>query len=153
MGSEMCIRDRETIGRVAAGSVAKQLLTKSSNTEILAWVKRIHDIEADIEANEVTFDEIEKNIVRCPNQSAADLMIARVESFGKEGDSCGGVIECIVRNPPAGLGMPVFDKLEADLAKALMSLPATKGFEVGSGFAGTYSVSYTHLTLPTILRV
>jgi len=116
---------RETIGRVAAGSVAKQLLTKSSNTEILAWVKRIHDIEADIEASEVTFDEIEKNIVRCPNQSVADLMIQRVEAIGKEGDSCGGVIECVVRNPPVGLGMPVFDKLEADLAKALMSLPAT----------------------------
>ncbi len=82
---------RETIGRVAAGSVAKQLLTKSSNTEILAWVKRIHDIEADIQPSEVTFDEIEKNIVRCPNQSVAKLMIQRVEAFGKEGDSCGGV--------------------------------------------------------------
>ena len=135
---------RETIGRVAAGSVAKQLLTKSAKTEILAWVKRIHDIEAEIHPSEVTFDEIEKNIVRCPNQSAADLMIQRVEAFGKEGDSCGGVIECVVRNPPIGLGMPVFDKLEADLAKALMSLPATKGFEVGSGFGGTYLKGSEH---------
>ena len=135
---------RETIGRVAAGSVAKQLLTKSSNTEILAWVKRIHTIEADIQANKVTFEEIEKNIVRCPDQSAAELMIERVQAFGKEGDSCGGVIECIVRNPPLGLGMPVFDKLEADLAKALMSLPATKCFEVGSGLEGTYLKGSEH---------
>ena len=135
---------RETIGRVAAGSVAKQLLTQSSNTEILAWVKRIHDIEADIEANKVTFDDVERNIVRCPDQVAADLMIQRVEALGKEGDSCGGVIECVVRNSPVGLGMPVFDKLEADLAKALMSLPATKGFEVGSGFGGTYMKGSEH---------
>ena len=135
---------RETIGRVAAGSVAKQLLAQSSNTEILAWVKRIHDIEADIKMNEITFDDIERNIVRCPDQLAADLMIKRVEDFGKEGDSCGGVIECIVRNPPIGLGMPVFDKLEADLAKALMSLPATKAFEVGSGFGGTYLKGSEH---------
>ena len=135
---------RETIGRVAAGSVAKQLLTKSSNTEILAWVKRIHTIEADIQANKVTFEEIEKNIVRCPDQSAAELMIERVQAVGKEGDSCGGVIECIVRNPPLGLGMPVFDKLEADLAKALMSLPATKCFEVGSGLEGTYLKGSEH---------
>ena len=135
---------RETIGRVAAGSVAKQLLVQFSNTEILAWVKRIHDIEADIQTSEVTFDEIEKNIVRCPDQSVADLMIQRVQAFGKEGDSCGGVIECVVRNPPLGIGMPVFDKLEADLAKALMSLPATKGFEVGSGFGGTYLKGSEH---------
>ncbi len=135
---------RETIGRVAAGSVAKQLLSKSSNTEILAWVKRIHDIEADIDTSQITFNDIEANIVRCPNKESAHLMIERVEAFGREGDSCGGVIECIVRNPPIALGMPVFDKLEADLAKALMSLPATKGFEVGSGFAGTYLKGSEH---------
>ncbi len=135
---------RETIGRVAAGSVAKQLLSKSSNTEILAWVKRIHDIEADIDTSQITFNDIEANIVRCPNEESAHLMIERVEAIGREGDSCGGVIECIVRNPPISLGMPVFDKLEADLAKALMSLPATKGFEIGSGFGGTYLKGSEH---------
>ena len=80
---------------------------------------------------------MEANIVRCPDPVAAERMIERIESIGREGDSCGGVIECLVRRPPVGLGMPVFDKLEADLAKAVMSLPATKGFEIGSGFAGT----------------
>tara|TARA_Y100001968_G_scaffold8557_1_gene7237 strand:+ start:347 stop:1441 length:1095 start_codon:yes stop_codon:yes gene_type:complete len=128
---------RETIGRVAAGAIAKQLLLKESNTEILAWVNRIHDIEAQVDHKTVTFDQVEANIVRCPDPKKSELMIKRIEEISKEGDSCGGVIECVVRNPPVGLGMPVFDKLEADLAKALMSLPATKGFEVGSGFSGT----------------
>jgi chorismate synthase len=80
---------------------------------------------------------VEATIVRCPDAAVTDRMIERIEAIGREGDSCGGVIECLVRRPPAGLGMPVFDKLEADLAKAVMSLPATKGFEIGSGFAGT----------------
>ena len=128
---------RETIGRVAAGAVAKQVLNKFNKTEVLAWVSRIHDLEADVDHLQATFDEIESNIVRCPNQEIAKKMIQRIEEISREGDSCGGVIECVVRNPPAGLGMPVFDKLEADLAKALMSLPATKGFEIGSGFEGT----------------
>ncbi len=135
---------RETIGRVAAGAIAKQLLFQESKTEVLAWVKRIHDIEADIKSDDVEVDAIESNIVRCPNQKSAGLMIKRIEEISKEGDSCGGVIECIVRNPPVGLGMPVFDKLEADLAKALMSLPATKGFEVGSGFKGTFQKGSEH---------
>ncbi|MCX5949520.1 MAG: chorismate synthase [Cyanobacteria bacterium] len=109
---------RETIGRVAAGAIAKQLLAKAGGTEVLA-------------------EAVEANIVRCPDAEAAERMIERIESIGRDGDSCGGVIECVVRNPPVGLGMPVFDKLEADLAKAVMSLPATKGFEIGSGFGGT----------------
>ena len=128
---------RETIGRVAAGSIAKQLLTKAYKTEVLAWVKRIHNIEANINHDLVSFKDIESNIVRCPDPKISKLMIERIEAISREGDSCGGVIECIVRNTPPGLGMPVFDKLEADLAKALMSLPATKGFEIGSGFNGT----------------
>ena len=128
---------RETIGRVAAGSIAKQLLAQINKTEVLAWVRSIQDIQAEINPNKVTLDEIESNIVRCPNQSQAEKMIKRIQQISLEGDSCGGVIECVVRNVPIGLGMPVFDKLEADLAKALMSLPATKGFEIGSGFAGT----------------
>ena len=128
---------RETIGRVAAGAIAKQLLNKANGTEGVAWVKRIHDIEAQIDPTAVTLDAVESNIVRCPDGAVAERMIERIEAIGREGDSCGGVIECVVRGVPAGLGMPVFDKLEADLAKAVMSLPATKGFEIGSGFAGT----------------
>ena len=128
---------RETIGRVAAGAIAKQLLNKANGTEVVAWVKRIHDIEAQIDPTAVTLDAVESNIVRCPDGAVAERMIERVEAIGREGDSCGGVIECVVRGVPGGLGMPVFDKLEADLAKAVMSLPATKGFEIGSGFAGT----------------
>ena len=128
---------RETIGRVAAGAIAKQLLNKANGTEVVAWVKRIHDIEAQIDPTAVTLDAVESNIVRCPDGAVAERMIERIEAIGREGDSCGGVIECVVRGVPAGLGMPVFDKLEADLAKAVMSLPATKGFEIGSGFAGT----------------
>ena len=128
---------RETIGRVAAGSIAKQLLFKTNQTEIIAWVKRIHTVESSINPNKVTLQDVESNIVRCPDQNAADLMQKRIEEISQDGDSCGGIIECIVKNSPIGLGMPVFDKLEADLAKALMSLPATKGFEIGSGFEGT----------------
>tara|TARA_Y100001968_G_scaffold252889_1_gene238433 strand:- start:4631 stop:5716 length:1086 start_codon:yes stop_codon:yes gene_type:complete len=135
---------RETIGRVAAGSIAKQILLKECKTEVLAWVRRIHDLEAEININKVSLEEVESNIVRCPNQDSAMLMIQRIQDISQEGDSCGGVIECVVRNPPIGLGMPVFDKLEADLAKALMSLPATKSFEVGSGLKGTFQKGSDH---------
>ena len=128
---------RETIGRVAAGAIAKQLIAKISNTDVLAWVKRIHNIEAQIDSASVSLDAVESNLVRCPDQFKAKEMIERIQEISAEGDSCGGIIECVVRHSPIGLGMPVFDKLEADLAKALMSLPATKGFEIGSGFGGT----------------
>ena len=128
---------RETIGRVAAGAIAKQLLAKTHGTEVLAWVKRIHDLEATIDPALVELSDVEANIVRCPDTAMAARMVERIEAIGRAGDSCGGVIECVVRRPPVGLGMPVFDKLEADLAKAVMSLPATKGFEIGSGFGGT----------------
>ncbi len=128
---------RETIGRVAAGAIAKQLLAKAQGTEVLAWVQRIHTIEATIDPQAVSLKSVESNIVRCPDATAAERMVERIEAIGREGDSCGGVITCVVRKPPVGLGMPVFDKLEADLAKAVMSLPATKGFEIGSGFGGT----------------
>ena len=129
---------RETIGRVAAGAIAKQLLKTLFNTEILSWVKRIHDIDSQVNKNKLTLSKIDSNIVRCPDEKVAVKMIERIKELQQDGDSCGGVIECLVRNVPSGLGMPVFDKLEADLAKALMSLPATKGFEIGSGFLGTY---------------
>ena len=135
---------RETIGRVAAGAIAKQLLAHVSGTEVIAWVKRIHTIEASIDPASVSLEAVEANIVRCPDGTSAERMIERIEAIGRDGDSCGGVIECLVRRPPLGLGMPVFDKLEADLAKAVMSLPATKGFEIGSGFAGTLLLGSEH---------
>jgi len=135
---------RETIGRVAGGAIAKQLLKASHEIEILSWVKRIHNIDSEINHNEITLEKIDSNIVRCPSQKIAAKMIERIQDLQRKGDSCGGVIECIVRNMPSGLGMPVFDKLEADLAKALMSLPATKGFEIGSGFSGTYLTGSEH---------
>jgi len=135
---------RETIGRVAAGAIAKQLLKNFCNTEILSWVKRIHDIDSDINKEKISLNKIDSNIVRCPDEEVSAEMIERIKQLKRQGDSCGGVIECLVRNVPSGLGMPVFDKLEADLAKALMSLPATKGFEIGSGFSGTYLKGSEH---------
>ena len=135
---------RETIGRVAAGAIAKQLLKSFCNTEILSWVKRIHDIDSDINKEKISLKKIDSNIVRCPDEKVSIEMIERIKELKRQGDSCGGVIECLVRNVPSGLGMPVFDKLEADLAKALMSLPATKGFEIGSGFSGTYLKGSEH---------
>lgn len=135
---------RETIGRVAAGAIARQLLRKANGTEVIAWVKRIHDLEASVDPSSVTPEQVESNIVRCPDAGMAEKMIQRIEAIGQEGDSCGGVIECVVRQASTGLGMPVFDKLEADLAKAVMSLPATKGFEIGSGFAGTLLKGSAH---------
>lgn len=135
---------RETIGRVAAGAIAKQLLAHVAGTEVIAWVRRIHTIEASIDPATVSLEAVEANIVRCPDGASAERMIERIEAIGRDGDSCGGVIECLVRRPPVGLGMPVFDKLEADLAKAVMSLPATKGFEIGSGFAGTLLLGSEH---------
>jgi chorismate synthase len=135
---------RETIGRVAAGAIAKQLLAHVAGTEVIAWVRRIHTIEASIDPATVSLQAVEANIVRCPDGASAERMIERIEAIGRDGDSCGGVIECLVRRPPVGLGMPVFDKLEADLAKAVMSLPATKGFEIGSGFDGTLLLGSEH---------
>ena len=129
---------------MAAGAIARQLLQTVAGTEGIAWVKRIHDLEAVVDPGSVSSEAVESNIVRCPDQPMAERMIERIEAIGREGDSCGGVIECVVRRPPVGLGMPVFDKLEADLAKAVMSLPATKGFEIGSGFAGTFLKGSEH---------
>ena len=129
---------RETIGRVAAGVVAKKILsTLYPKFEIAAYVAQIHEIVAKINRSRITMREVEKNVVRCPDAAGAKKMVALIEQIRDEGDSVGGVIECVVRGIPAGLGEPVFDKLEADLAKAMMSLPATKGFEIGSGFGAT----------------
>jgi chorismate synthase len=135
---------RETIGRVAAGAIAKKILKQVGGVEIVAYVKRIQNLEATIDSNTVTLEQVESNIVRCPDAECAERMIDRIEEISKAGDSVGGEIECVVRGTPKGLGMPVFDRLEADLAKAVMSLPATKGFEIGSGFAGTRLTGSEH---------
>jgi chorismate synthase len=121
---------RETAGRVAAGGLAKQLLNRRG-IEVIAYTKEAGGIAA----KEIDFSEIERNPIRCPDASAARKMMKKILQVKNEGDSVGGIVEAVVRNCPAGLGEPVFDKLEADLAKALLSIPAIKGFEVGSGFA------------------
>jgi chorismate synthase len=129
---------RETIGRVAAGAVAKKILqTFHSGLEIIAYVTQIHEIAATINRASVKSESVEGNAARCPDGKAAKQMIELIEQTRAAGDSLGGIIECVVRQVPAGWGEPVFDKLEADLAKAMLSLPATKGFEIGSGFAAT----------------
>ena len=130
---------RETVGRVAAGAVAKKILSQLSQGrfEVIAYVTQVHEVSARIDRSSVRTEDVERNSVRCPDKAAAELMTALIQSVRAEGDSVGGVIECVVRGIDAGLGEPVFDKLEADLAKAMLSLPASKGFEIGSGFAAT----------------
>ncbi|NQY31940.1 MAG: chorismate synthase, partial [Coraliomargarita sp.] len=127
---------RETIGRVAAGAIAKKVLKLAGGIDVRAYITRVHDIETTI-SEFPTLEQVEANPVRCPDPEAAEKMADRIREVRSAGDSVGGLIECRVRNLPVGLGVPVFDRLEADLAKAMLSLPATKGFEVGSGFEGT----------------
>ncbi|MBM3842639.1 MAG: chorismate synthase [Verrucomicrobia bacterium] len=129
---------RETVGRVAAGAIARKVLALAGGVEVRAFLTQVHDIAAPAEALAAfpTLAEVEATPVRCPHPETAARMIERIKAVRAEGDSVGGIIECRVRGLPAGLGEPVFDRLEADLAKAMLSLPATKGFELGSGFAG-----------------
>lgn len=131
---------RETIGRVAAGAVARKLLTERFGIEVLGWVSQVHGIEGRVDAATVRLEDVEAGPTRCPDVAAAAEMVVAIEQARRDGDSLGGIVTCVARGVPAGWGEPVFDKLEADLAKAVMSLPASKGFEVGSGFA---SVSMT----------
>lgn len=134
---------RETIGRVAAGALAKKLL---GGVQLRAFISRVHDIA--IPAGEMadfpTLEAVEATPVRCPHAATAAAMIERIKEVRSAGDSVGGVVECRVQGLPVGLGEPVFDRLEADLAKAMLSLPATKGFEVGSGFGGTLQKGSEH---------
>lgn len=135
---------RETIGRVAAGAIAKKILRQVAGVEIIGYVQRIKDLEAPIDPNTVTLEQVESNMVRCPHPDFAEKMIDLIDQIRQDGDSIGGVVGCVARNVPRGLGEPVFDKLEADLAKGVMSLPASKGFEIGSGFAGTLLTGSEH---------
>jgi chorismate synthase len=141
---------RETIGRVAAGAIAKKILAHPANAsggvDVRAFLTQVHDIVAPAEAlaKFPTLAEVEATAVRCPHLPTAEKMIERIKAVRSNGDSVGGVIECRVRGVPAGWGEPVFDRLEADLAKAMLSLPATKGFEIGSGFGGTRLLGSEH---------
>lgn len=132
---------RETIGRVAGGAIAKKILALAGAVELRTYITRVHDIAMPVDAlgpeDFPTIEQIEATAVRCPHPETALAMIERIKAVRSGGDSVGGVVECRVRNLPVGLGAPVFDRLEADLGKAMLSLPATKGFEVGSGFDGT----------------
>lgn len=135
---------RETIGRVAAGAIAKKILRQRYGVEVLAYVKQVQRIAADTDPDKVKMREIESNIVRCPDQSAAEKMIRLIEKMRKAGDTVGGIVEGVARNVPVGWGEPVFDRLEADLAKAMLSLPASKGFDIGSGFGGILLTGTQH---------
>lgn len=134
---------RETTARVMAGVIAKKILEKY-DVECLAYVSRVKDIVATVDTKTLSRGQMEENIVRCPDQKAAKHMITLIEQLKAEGNSVGGVVSCCIRNCPVGLGDPVFDKLEATLAHAMLSLPAVKGFEIGSGFAGTYLTGKEH---------
>lgn len=135
---------RETIGRVAAGAVARKLLYEVAGIEVLAWVASVHDIDAKVDSSTVTLAAVEETATRCPDPEAAARMETAIEAARRDGDSLGGIVECVARRVPVGLGEPVFDKLEAELAKAVLSLPASKGFAIGSGFAAARMTGREH---------
>lgn len=127
---------RETIGRVAAGAIAKKFLKQTLGLECLCYVEQVGPIRTEMDPDAVTADLVESTIVRCPDPDKAQEMIALIETVRDEGDSVGGILKGQIRHVPVGLGEPVFDKLHADLGKAMLSINAVKGFEIGSGFAG-----------------
>lgn len=135
---------RETIGRVAAGAVARALLREVAGIEVLAWVSQVADIDATVDAATVQLADVEADPTRCPDPAAATRIVAAIGAARRAGDSLGGIVTCVVRGCPPGLGEPVFDRLHADLGKGVLSLPACKGFEVGSGFAGTRLTGRAH---------
>ncbi len=135
---------RETIGRVAAGAIAKKILREQFGVEVLAYVQQVQRIAAQINPDTVKLRDVESNIVRCPDRATAERMIRLIEKMRRAGDSVGGIVEGVARGVPPGWGEPVFDRLEADLAKATLSLPAAKGFDVGSGFAGILLTGTQH---------
>ena len=135
---------RETIGRVAAGAIAKKILAQEFGVEIIGYVKQVSDMVGDVDPESVTMADVESTIVRCPDPDIAERMIERIDEARKAGDTLGGVVEAVARDVPPGLGEPVFDKLEAELGRGVLSLPACKGFEVGSGFGGIAMTGSTH---------
>lgn len=136
---------RETIARVAAGAIAEKFLYETWGIEIVAWVSSVSNIETpDVDVNSITRMNVDETPVRCPHKETAKTMIGAITGARKASDSLGGVISCVCRHVPAGLGEPVFDKIEAKLAQAMLSIPAAKGFEIGSGFAGTGMTGFQH---------
>jgi len=135
---------RETIGRVAAAAIARRLLHEMAGVDVLAWVDQVGSIDAAVDVESVTLEEVEADPTRCPDPEAAARITEAIEQARRDGDSLGGVVRAVARRVPAGLGEPVFDKIDADLAAALMSLPAAKGIEIGSGFAGTRLTGLAH---------
>ncbi len=135
---------RETIGRVAAGAIARRLLAEMGGIEVLAWVSQVHDIVADVDPSTVTLEMVEADATRCPDPTAAATMALAIDAARRDGDSLGGIVTCVARGVPAGLGAPVFDRIEADLAKSMLSLPASKGFDIGSGFDAVTMTGRTH---------
>lgn len=135
---------RETVGRVAAGAIARKLLRERHGVEILACVTRVQDIAATVDPETLAAAAVESNIVRCPDATAAQRMISRIEECRAAGDTVGGIVLGVARGVPPGWGEPVFDRLEADLGKAMLSLPAAKGFDVGSGFDGVALTGRAH---------
>lgn len=128
---------RETIGRVAAGAIAEKFLRERYGVEIVSWVSAVGQVDApDLAGCGVTRDQVDANLIRCPDALSAAAMQIEVEAALGDRDSVGGVLTCECRGLPAGWGEPVFDKLESSLAQAMMSIPATKGFQLGSGFSG-----------------
>jgi chorismate synthase len=128
---------RETIGRVAAGAVAEKFLQDRHGVEIVAWVSAVGELDApEVEALSIDRAAVDQSAVRCPDAETAGRMIAEISRVREAADSIGGVVTCVCRNVPVGLGEPVFGKTEALLAQAMLSIPATKGFEIGSGFSG-----------------
>jgi len=141
---------RETAARVAAGSIAAQVLAHHTTISVCAWVEQIHHLKATVDPYAVTETIVEDNIVRCPDPSVAKEMIAHIKKIRSQGDSLGGIVRCFCTGIPVGLGAPIFDKLEADLAKAMLSIPATKGFSIGSGFNAVLMTGSTHNDLFTV---
>ncbi len=135
---------RETAARVAGGAVARRLLAVACDVEVVAWVAQVHEIRAATEGATVTPEAVEASPTRCGDPVAAARMVEAIEAARRRGDSLGGIVSCVARGVPVGLGDPVFDKLEADLAKALLSLPAARGFEIGSGFAAVSMTGIEH---------
>lgn len=135
---------RETVGRVAAGAVARKLLQERWGVTVLACVIQVQDLVAEVDPETFRAEDVESNIVRCPDTEMAREMIARIEQRRTEGDSVGGIVLGVARNVPPGWGDPVFDRLDADLGKAMLSLPASKGFEIGSGFGGVLVTGLEH---------
>ena len=136
---------RETIGRVAAGAIAEKFLREEYGIEIVAWVSAVGTISAaDIDENTITRQVVDETLVRCPAAAVAEHMVDAIKAAKEAQDSLGGVVTCVCRHVPAGLGEPVFEKMEASLAQAMLSIPATKGFEIGSGFAGTRLTGSNH---------